>query len=94
MIFHVDASRPTPARTSGLFAFCAEKHTNPPNQEFTLYLPIKKIAAHYNRHPDTIRNWIASGKFPKPILLPSGRPAWDDSVLRHDVASAVADTPR
>ena len=94
MISHVDASRPTPARTSGLFAFCAGQHTNSPIQEFRVYLPIKKIAEHFGRHPDTIRNWIASGKFPKPILLPSGRPAWDDSVLRHDISSEMADTPR
>jgi hypothetical protein len=46
-----------------------------------MYLPIKKVAEHFSRHPDTIRLWVKNGTFPKPTLLPSGRPAWPDTVL-------------
>jgi predicted DNA-binding transcriptional regulator AlpA len=54
-----------------------------------MFVPIKKVAEHFGRHPDTIRAWIKSGRFPPPVLLPSGRPAWPDSVLRNDDGSAA-----
>jgi predicted DNA-binding transcriptional regulator AlpA len=54
-----------------------------------MFVPIKKVAEHFGRHPDTIRAWIRSGRFPPPVLLPSGRPAWPDSVLRNDDGSAA-----
>jgi hypothetical protein len=98
IISHVDASRPTQARSSGLFAFYGQKKTlatpkQYPQELRPMYLPIKKVAEHFSRHPDTIRLWVKNGKFPPPVLMPSGRPAWPDSVLLgHDVGADVADT--
>jgi hypothetical protein len=56
-----------------------------------MFVPIKAVAKHFSRHPDTIRAWVKSGKFPKPTLLPSGRPAWPDTVLQHGLNSDTAD---
>jgi predicted DNA-binding transcriptional regulator AlpA len=63
------------------------------NQEHAIYLPIKKIAEHFGRHPDTIRSWVKNGTFPPPVTLPSGRPAWPDTVLHHDVGANIGGTP-
>jgi len=53
-------------------------------------LSTKKIADHFGRTPQTVRAWVRDGKFPPPtISLPSGRPAWPDSVLRHEAGADI-----
>jgi predicted DNA-binding transcriptional regulator AlpA len=47
-----------------------------------MLLTTRAVAQHFGRTPETIRRWVRDGKFPAPVLLPSGREAWPDSVLQ------------
>jgi hypothetical protein len=58
-----------------------------------MFVPIKKVAEHFSRHPDTIKAWVRRGTFPPPVLLPSGRPVWPASVLQHDVVADISGAP-
>jgi predicted DNA-binding transcriptional regulator AlpA len=44
-------------------------------------LTLPEVATRYRTTRQTVRAWLRSGKFPRPIRLPSGRPRWSLAVL-------------
>jgi len=39
------------------------------------------LAKRYGVTPRTIQRWMKGGKLPSPTTLPSGRPAWANTVI-------------
>jgi predicted DNA-binding transcriptional regulator AlpA len=53
-------------------------------------LTLPEVAARYRTTRQTVRAWLRSGKFPRPIRLPSGRPRWTQAVLEQWEAAGGA----
>ena len=49
----------------------------------TPLLKLSEVCARYSVSRQTVRAWVRSGRFPRAVRLPGGRPRWSLLALEH-----------
>lgn len=55
----------------------------------TRLLGLKQVAVMVGRSTSTVSRWLRENRFPQPVVLPKGLPAWRDE----DVEDWIANLP-